>query len=194
MTAARARLLQRQGRTADAREQLARAQPMRPLLTPVASWLGVQVRLELATTHAALADVEGARTLLREARETLAVRPGLGRLEQQLEALGDRLAHMSATGHGWAATLTGAELRLLPFLTTHLSFQEIGARLYISRNTVKSQAVSVYRKLGVSSRSEAIAARRGARPRGGRRRAPALLRPISPSKYDARPAHPRCHV
>ena len=64
---------------------------------------------------------------------------------------------MSATGHGWAATLTGAELRLLPFVTTHLSFQEIGARLHVSRNTVKSQAVSVYRKLGVSSRSEAIA-------------------------------------
>ena len=47
MMAARARLLQRQGRTADARDQLARAQVMRPLLTHVSSWLGVQVRLEL---------------------------------------------------------------------------------------------------------------------------------------------------
>ena len=157
MMAARARLLQRQGRTADAREQLARAQVMRPLLTHVSSWLGVQVRLELAATHAALADVEGAGTLLQEARETLAVRPGLGRLEGQLETLAERVAQISEAGDGWAATLTAAELRLLPFLTTHLSFQEIGARLYVSRNTVKTQAISVYRKLGVSSRSEAIA-------------------------------------
>ena len=54
------------------------------------------------------------------------------------------------------SSLTTAELRLVPYLSTHLTFREIGERLYISRHTVKSQAVSVYRKLGVSSRSEAI--------------------------------------
>jgi LuxR family maltose regulon positive regulatory protein len=37
-----------------------------------------------------------------------------------------------------------------------MSFREIGERLYVSRNTVKTQAISVYRKLGVSSRSDAI--------------------------------------
>jgi DNA-binding CsgD family transcriptional regulator len=59
----------------------------------------------------------------------------------------------------WAAAvpgLTGAELRLLPLLATHLSCPEIGAELFLSANTIKSQAVSIYRKLGVSSRSEAI--------------------------------------
>jgi LuxR family transcriptional regulator, maltose regulon positive regulatory protein len=55
-----------------------------------------------------------------------------------------------------ASSLTAAELRLLPLLPTHLSFQEIGERLYLSKNTVKTQAYSVYRKLGVSSRSEAV--------------------------------------
>jgi LuxR family maltose regulon positive regulatory protein len=45
----------------------------------------------------------------------------------------------------------------LPFLATHLSFREIGAHLYISRNTVKTQAIAVYRKFGVTSRSAAIA-------------------------------------
>ena len=35
--------------------------------------------------------------------------------------------------------------------------QEIGERLHISRNTVKSELISLYRKLGVSSRSEAVA-------------------------------------
>ena len=37
-----------------------------------------------------------------------------------------------------ASTLTEAELRLLPYLATHLSFREIGERLYVSRHTVKS--------------------------------------------------------
>jgi LuxR family maltose regulon positive regulatory protein len=45
----------------------------------------------------------------------------------------------------------------LPLLATHLSFREIGERLYVSRNTVKTQAIAVYRKFGVTSRSEAIA-------------------------------------
>ena len=57
---------------------------------------------------------------------------------------------------GWPGSLTDAELRLLPLLATHMSFREIGTRLYISRNTVKTQAISIYRKLGASSRSEAI--------------------------------------
>jgi LuxR family transcriptional regulator, maltose regulon positive regulatory protein len=55
-----------------------------------------------------------------------------------------------------ASSLTPAELRLLPLLATHLSFREIGERLYISRNTVKTQAIAVYRKFGVTSRSDAI--------------------------------------
>ena len=53
-------------------------------------------------------------------------------------------------------SLTGAELRLLPYLATHLSYPEIGQRLFISRHTVKAEATSIFRKLGASSRSEAI--------------------------------------
>jgi LuxR family transcriptional regulator, maltose regulon positive regulatory protein len=54
--------------------------------------------------------------------------------------------------------LTPAELRLVPLLGTHLSFREIADQLNVSRNTVKTQAISIYRKLGVSGRSDAIAA------------------------------------
>jgi LuxR family maltose regulon positive regulatory protein len=39
---------------------------------------------------------------------------------------------------------------------THLTYPEIGDRLYVSRHTVKTQAMSIYRKLGVSSRAEAV--------------------------------------
>ena len=53
--------------------------------------------------------------------------------------------------------LTAAELRVLPLLSTHLSFAELGRELFLSPNTVKTQAVSLYRKLGVASRSQAVA-------------------------------------
>ena len=52
--------------------------------------------------------------------------------------------------------LSVAERRVLQYLRTHLTLAEIGARLFVSRNTVKTQAISIYRKLGVSSRSEAV--------------------------------------
>ena len=54
------------------------------------------------------------------------------------------------------SSLTPAELRLLPLLATHLNFPEIGERLYVSPHTIKTQAVSIYRKLGVSSRGQAV--------------------------------------
>jgi LuxR family maltose regulon positive regulatory protein len=47
-------------------------------------------------------------------------------------------------------------MRLMPFLPTHLSFREIGDELNLSRNTIKTQAISIYRKLGVSTRGDAI--------------------------------------
>ena len=57
---------------------------------------------------------------------------------------------------GGASPLSPAELRVLPYLQTHLTFREIAERLYVSRNTVSSQVTSIYRKLGVSSRTEAV--------------------------------------
>jgi LuxR family transcriptional regulator, maltose regulon positive regulatory protein len=69
-----------------------------------------------------------------------------------LRARTDALAPIDA----WAASITNAELRVLPLLATHLTFREIGTRLHVSRNTIKTQAVSIYRKLSVSGRSAAI--------------------------------------
>ena len=45
---------------------------------------------------------------------------------------------------------------MLALLPTHLSFAEIGARLFVSRHTVKSHVHSIYRKLGASSRGETV--------------------------------------
>ena len=43
----------------------------------------------------------------------------------------------------------------------HLSFREIGAELFLSQNTVKSQAITVYRKLAAANRSQAVIRARG---------------------------------
>jgi ATP/maltotriose-dependent transcriptional regulator MalT len=49
-----------------------------------------------------------------------------------------------------------ARAQQLQPLATHLSFREMGQRLYLSPHTVKTQALSIYRKLGVSSRGQAV--------------------------------------
>jgi LuxR family maltose regulon positive regulatory protein len=114
-------------------------------------WLSGQVLLELARVHIALADAGEAAAALARAELVLAEANGLGVLDELATELGRQLdALPTATG------LTAAELRLLPLLATHLSFREIAERLFVSRNTIKTQAISVYRKLGASSRSEAI--------------------------------------
>ena len=94
---------------------------------------------------------------MREVDDVLRRRPGLGSLVGEAEALRAQLSQEHGSVVLGASTLTTAELRLLPMLSTHLSFREIAAELFLSPNTVKSQAISIYRKLGVSSRSQAIA-------------------------------------
>jgi LuxR family transcriptional regulator, maltose regulon positive regulatory protein len=96
-----------------------------------------------------------ARILLREIGDILRRRPDLGLLQTQAGQLQSRLDTLRETTAS-AARLTTAELRLLPLLSTHLTFREMSERLYVSPHTVKSQALSLYRKLGVSSRSQAI--------------------------------------
>ena len=99
---------------------------------------------------------KGRTRLLSEIRQILRVRPHLGVLSEQTEAIQDEVDRMPEAANGHGTGLTGAELRLLPLLATHFSFREIGEQLHVSRNTVKTQAISVYRKLGVSNRSDAI--------------------------------------
>ena len=118
-------------------------------------WFVVQTRVELARVYLALRETATVRSLLAEIRELLHERPYVGVLLDEVEAL-EREVEAVRDRSGPRAALTPAELRLLPFLTTHLTFREIGDQLYVSRNTIKTQAISVYRKLGVTSRSEAI--------------------------------------
>jgi LuxR family maltose regulon positive regulatory protein len=156
VSAVRARAAMHRGDVPAARQELASAQRLRPLLTYALPYFAVQARIELARVHLALADLPGARTLMREVDELLRRRPGLGTLAGQAQALRARLAKEHNSSAPGASALTGAELRLLPLLATHLSFPEIATQMFLSRNTIKSQANSIYRKLGASTRNQAV--------------------------------------
>ena len=82
-----------------------------------------------------------------------AARPGSPAIEQATEAEHVPLGVL-------ATPMTPAEMRVLRYLPTHLTFAAIADELFVSRNTVKTQAISIYRKLGVSSRDPAVVAAR----------------------------------
>jgi LuxR family maltose regulon positive regulatory protein len=119
------------------------------------AWLSAQVYLEFARALVNLSERKRAATALAWAEDVLARSPDLGVLTEQANALRRELERPEEA-NGSGQQLTPAERRLLPLLTTHLTFREIGELLEISRNTVKTQAICTYRKLGVTSRSEAI--------------------------------------
>ena len=101
-------------------------------------------------------DQASPRHLLREIDDILLHRPALGTLVDEISdfrGIVTSSTQRSATG---GSPLSPAELRLLPYLQTHLTFSEIGERLFISRNTVSTEVASIYRKLGVSSRRDAV--------------------------------------
>lgn len=147
-------------REASARELLAGARSALPLLTHVCPVPAVQARLELAQVQLLLGDHAGASRMLGEIDAVLRRCPDLGALGAQAARLRTRLG---APGHDvpGAATLTAAELRVLPLLATHLSYREIGDQRFLSRHTVKSHAMSIYRKLDVNSRNAAVERARG---------------------------------
>lgn len=156
LAATAARIAAHHGDAAEAKREIAAANRLRPQLTHALPYLAVQTRLELAAAQLAIGDVVAARLLGREIADVLRRRPDLGILNDEVETLADTTRRASSTDASMPS-LTTAELRLLPLLPTHLSFREIGEELHISANTVKTQAISIYRKLDVVSRSDAVA-------------------------------------
>jgi LuxR family maltose regulon positive regulatory protein len=155
MHVAMARVALFQHRHIEARTSMMRAHRLRPLLDHSLPWLTVQVGIELIRAHLSLGEVDAARTILTETLSVLKRRPGLGLLVGQMDEMRRRVAATAGPG-AWAVNLTAAELRLLPYLATYLTFPEIGSRLFITSHTVRSEAKAIYRKLDATSRAEAI--------------------------------------
>ncbi|MGZ4305384.1 MAG: LuxR C-terminal-related transcriptional regulator [Solirubrobacteraceae bacterium] len=139
----------RRGDHVAAAQRLREFQHVRPLLRG-APWLNADLALRCADVSLDLGERAGAIELARVAREALWGFPDGGTLPARLQRLDERIQR------GEDYDLTPAELRLLHFLPSHLSLQEIAERLYLSRATVKTQVASIYSKLGVAGRSEAV--------------------------------------
>jgi len=78
----------------------------------------------------------------------------LARTERRLHLASRRV--VVGDGAPIADELTDRELSVLRLMPTELSQREIGDALFISLNTVKSHARSIYRKLNVDARDEAV--------------------------------------
>jgi len=152
---AAARLALHRNDPSEARRQLTRAMRARPAATYALPYHAVRLRLQLAKAYLALAEVATARQLLREIDDILTRRPALGTLIEEVDEFRPVLASSAESAVGrWP--LTPAELRLLPYLQTHLTASGIAERLFVSSHTVKAEVKSIYRKLGVSSRNDAM--------------------------------------
>ncbi len=97
-------------------------------------------------------NLDAASTLYEGARRACAQIPDAGSVPARLDAL-ERL--MGPSGER-LASLTPAEIHVLRQLATHRKLDEIAEHLYVSRSTVKTHVGSIYTKLGVSTRSEAV--------------------------------------
>jgi LuxR family maltose regulon positive regulatory protein len=153
--ASAARLSLHHGDLDEAHRQLTQAMAAHPSATYLLPHYAVRLRLQLARVYLALADMATARQLLREIDDILRHRPALGTLIDEVEEFRG-LTSGATAGTTGRPPLTPAELRLLPYLQTHLTADGIAERLFVSGWTVKTEVKAIYRKLGVSSRNDAV--------------------------------------
>jgi LuxR family maltose regulon positive regulatory protein len=149
-----------QGQVERAQDDLANATRLLDMLSALPPWYEAELRIVLARACGRLDDPARGRALLEEAKGFLEWTQDAAILSGWLEAAA---LSSTATEDQLHVPLTKAELRTLQYLPSHLSFREIGERVHVSPNTVKTQAQAVYRKLGASSRGEAVERARGAR-------------------------------
>jgi LuxR family maltose regulon positive regulatory protein len=153
---ARGKLLEGQGRLQEADEALARG-------VELARRGNAKFDLSYGLlTHAGvkggLGDRRAAQDLLREASRTAesCADPGVlpelvARVERRL-----RLVASRATRTRYDEDLSDRELAVLRLLATDLTQREIGEALYVSFNTVKTHVKSIFRKLDVATRPDAV--------------------------------------
>lgn len=117
-----------------------------------APWMRLWAAVMLGEVALDEGDLDAARGWSAQAAATLAAYPDAGIFAARSRRLQRALEERSL-----AVALTRAERRVLDLLPTHLTPPQIGAELFISHNTVKTHLRAIYRKLGASSRAEAVA-------------------------------------
>jgi len=143
-------------RVEDAQADRRHATELLATLVDYVPWYEVETRVVLARAALRLGDVTGTRALLAEASRRLARVGDAAVLRAAIDELTAQAEAFTVTELVGPSSLTTAELRVLGLMPTHLSFREMGRRLHVSANTIKTHAHAVYRKLDVGSRSEAV--------------------------------------
>jgi LuxR family transcriptional regulator, maltose regulon positive regulatory protein len=144
------------GDIAQARHDTAEADRLLTTHEDFPLWLACETHVWLARAAIRLSEGPTARRLLARAARLV---PAVGHgdvLTHWIHDGWDRADAFAESATGGGPTLTNAELRILRLLPSHMSFREIGERLHVSSNTVKTQALAVYRKLDVTCRSDAV--------------------------------------
>jgi len=114
--------------------------------------------LVLAQIRVARSRLARAATDLKRAQRAIAEFRDPGRLPTIAAAIEqDLTAHVNPRNVDMVEEPSAAELAVLQYLAAGLTRREIGVRLYISLNTVKTHTRELYRKLGVTSRADAVA-------------------------------------
>jgi LuxR family transcriptional regulator, maltose regulon positive regulatory protein len=156
--AARARVALHQGDMAGAWRYVDGAQQLYTWPSPAAfPWLAAQAAMALGGILLDLGDRTAAGLKAADARRHLDRLLTEGALRDRYRQLmADLARYDNQPVVPGTSGLTAAEQRILQLLPTHLTLSEIADELYISRNTVKSQVASIYRKLRSSNRTEAV--------------------------------------
>jgi LuxR family maltose regulon positive regulatory protein len=145
----------RRGRSDAAAADAKTAVRLQTGLNEMTPWYEAEARITLGRALILLDDVVAAKSHLAAAGRYSRMVSDAVVLTEWLDVAWAE-AHTAGSAAGrWP--LTPAELRLLHMLPTHFNLREIADQGFVSQNTVKTQARSIYRKLGVSSRAEAVA-------------------------------------
>ena len=145
------------GQFDQARSELEPVLELRRKIPGLGPWNTIVPTLLLARIRLEAGDQAGAAELAEEAREALAALPdGTEALQARLAEIDRRIGGGNHEGHT-AEPLTERESAVLRLLGGALSLREISNELYVSANTVKTHTQAIYRKLGVSTRHEAVA-------------------------------------
>jgi LuxR family maltose regulon positive regulatory protein len=120
------------------------------------AWMAVEVRVAIARVGIAVGEEDAAKEALSAAERFLGQLGDAPILRDDVEHLSRQVQPVPEGDAACLSSITAAEARVLRLLPTHHSVREIGDLLFLSRFTVKSHAHSLYRKLGVSCRSEAV--------------------------------------
>ncbi|CCH78562.1 putative ATP-dependent transcriptional regulator,MalT-like, LuxR family [Nostocoides japonicum T1-X7] len=161
-----ARVLTEYRRDHDAEQAIDGAEAILPHASDAFWWLLAMARLLLVPSLMTLNRPDDAHRHLDEVQRLIGQHSDVGRLAQWHTDARTRISSALPSARPGApsaqpgAPLSTAEKRVLRLLRTDLTLREIGRELHLSVNTVKTHTHAIYRKLDVSTRSEAVQAAR----------------------------------